>query len=57
MDMNNIKKLVEELVEVWNVARKPSWEETKQMVTVTLLISLVVGLIGLAIFLIIRSIL
>jgi len=57
MDIEKVKALINELIEVWNVARKPSWEETKQMVTVTLLISLIVGAIGLIIFLIIQSIL
>jgi protein translocase SEC61 complex gamma subunit len=57
MKTKNVKKLVEELMEVWRVARKPSWEETKQMVTVTLLISSIVGVVGLVIFLLIQSIL
>jgi|GEM_PF-4582418 len=53
----NIKNLFEELHSVWKVAKKPDWEETKQMVLVTLIISLMIGFFGLLIFVIIQYIL
>ena len=52
-----IKKLIDELYGVWKVARKPTWEETKQMVITTLLISIIVGIIGLIIFILIEYLL
>lgn len=52
-----IKKLIDELYGVWKVARKPTWEETKQMVITTLLISMIVGIIGLIIFILIEYLL
>ena len=52
-----LKEMINELYSVWKIAVKPSWEETKQMVLVTLLISLIIGFIGLLIFVIINYIL
>jgi len=52
----NIKSLIEEIHGVWKVAKKPDWEETKQMVLVTLSISLMVGLFGLLIFVVVQYI-
>lgn len=52
-----IKKLIDELYGVWKVARKPTWEETKQMVITTLLISIIIGIIGLIIFILIEYLL
>ncbi|HIP66736.1 MAG TPA: protein translocase SEC61 complex subunit gamma [Candidatus Nanopusillus sp.] len=55
--IDQIKKLIDELYSVWKIARKPTWEETKQMVIITLLISMVVGFIGLVIFILIEYLL
>lgn len=49
-----IKELFNELKSVWKLSKKPTWEETRQMVIVTIIISLLVGMLGFIIFVLIN---
>ncbi|RDD52711.1 hypothetical protein BA065_00325 [Nanoarchaeota archaeon NZ13-N] len=54
---NKIKKFIDSIKEIWEVARKPTTDEVKKIIYTTFLIFFIVAGISLAIFIIVQYLL